>query len=316
MYNLLKGGWTIMGHMNSLIRQEKISSPSKTKTVTAKSIGSLAVTIVDIRKNYKKNREMLIELLERKRDKKEAEVVTIVEHYLNLITQSLKGFFEENKVNIASYAAEIVNRKKTLDHKGIFQQVLPRVQLEQLQMDIKHEIQQEIQFLFGVKSLKIAGIKSNVDELVHHQQQDIDILISEYRKAVFVAEHMTIVANNLWDQCLDTFNFSPIVKQVVKKFEIGSIFINTVNCRPGDQLLYYRREIEKYLTGVMINIENRMNQDMRDTTAKVFYELYDQTIATCFEKRLAFLMAKDNKNVVKKRGKTHLYLLKQADVSI
>lgn len=305
-----------MGNMNALIRQEKILFSSKTKTVTAKSITSMAVTIVDIRKIYRSNREMMIILLERKQAKKEAEVVTSVEHYLTLITKSLQDFFEENKTNIASYAAEIVNRKKKLDHKRIFQQVLPRAELEQLQMDIKHEIQQEIQTLFGVRSLKIAGMKWNVDELVHQQhKQNIDRLLSEYRKAIFVAEHMTTVANKIWDQCLDTYNFSPMVEKVVKKFEIGSSFMSTVNCQPEDQLLSCQREIEQYLTGVMINIENRMNQDMRDTTAKVFYELYDQTIARCFEKRLALLVAKDNRNMAPRRGKTPLYLLKQADVS-
>ncbi|MBC8015841.1 MAG: hypothetical protein H7X79_08865 [Sporomusaceae bacterium] len=306
-----------MGNMNALMSQEKLSFSSKTKRVTVKNIDSMAVTIVDIRTMYRNNREMLMVLLERKRAKKEAEVVTIVENYLNLITKRLKDFFEENKVNIASYAAEIINRKKKLDPKGIFQEVISRAELEQLQMDIKNEIQQEIHTLFGVKSLEIAGIKSNVDELVHHQHKnDIEILLSEYRKAVFVAEHMTTVANKVWDQCLDAFNLSPMVEKIVKKFEIGSIFMNTVNCRPEDQLLSCRREIEKHLTGVMINIENRMNQHMRNTTAKVFYELYDQTIARCFEKRLAFLMTKDNKEVARKRGKTQLKLVKQANVSL
>lgn len=306
-----------MGNMNALIRQENLLFSSKTKMVTVKNIDSMAVTIVDIRKMYRNNREMLVVLLERKRANKEAEVVSIVENYLNFITKSLKDFFEESKVNIASYAAEIVNKKMKLDTKGIFQQVLPRAELEQLQMDIKHEIQQEIHTLFGVKSLEIAGIKSNVDELVHHQHKDdINILLSEYRRTVFVAEHMTAVANKVWDQCLDSYNFSPMVEKAVKKFEIGNIFMSTVNCQPEDQLLSCRREIEKYLTGVMINIENRMNQDMRNTTAKVFYELYDQTIVSCIEKRLALLVTKNNKKVPPKRRNTPLYLLRQADVSL
>jgi len=305
-----------MGDIASLMIQDNISYPSKVKMVTAKKIGCMAVPIVDMRKIYKNNTEMLILLLEGKRAKKEAEVVNIVEYYVSYITNSLKELFAANRGNVASYAAEIANRKKTLDHKIVFQQILPREQLDQLQMEIKQEIQQEIEMLFGVKSLNIAGIKSNVDELVHLQHnQDIDILLSEYHKAIFVAEHMTIVANKVWDQCLGTLNLPPAVEKVVKKFKIGSIFINTVNCRPKDQLLNCQRETEKYLTGVMINVENRMNQDMRDTAAKVFYELYDQTIASCFDKRLALLMAKDNNPVVKKRSRAPLFLLKQANVS-
>lgn len=306
-----------MGNMNALIKQENLSFSSKTKRVATKNIDSMAVNIVDIRKMYRNNQEMLIVSLERKRAKKEAEVVTIVENYLNLITKSLKDLFEKNKINIASYAAEIVKRKRKVDYKVIFQQVLPRAELVQLQMDIKHEIQQEIHTIFGVKSLEIAGIKSNVDELVPHQhKKDIDILLSEYCKAVFIAEHMTTVANKLWDQSLDTFKLPPMVTKVAKKFQLGSIFMRTVNCRPEDQLLSCQREIEKQLTGVMINIENRINQEMRNTTAKVFYELYDQIIASCFEKRLALLVAKDNKKMTPIKGKTPLHLLKQANVSL
>ncbi|GMB02236.1 hypothetical protein [Pelosinus sp. IPA-1] len=306
-----------METMSALIRQEDLSFSSKTKIINVKSIDSMAVDIVDIRKMHRNNKEMRMVSLERKRAKKEAEVVTIVENYLNLITKNLKDLFEKNKINITSYAAEIVNRKKKVDHKEIFQQVLPITELEQLQMDIKHEIQQEIHTLFGVKSLEIASIKSNVDKLIPHQhKKDIDILLSEYRRAVFVAEHMTTVANKLWDQCLDTFKLPPMATKVAKKFELGSIFMKTVNCRPKDQLRSCQREIEKQLTGVMINIENRINQDMRNTTTKVFYELYEQTIAPCFEKRLALLVTKDNSKAVVIREKTPLHLLKQANVSL
>jgi len=306
-----------MENANALIRQDNISIPSKAKTVTPRNIGSMAVAIIDISKIYRNKKEMLIVLLERKQAKKEAEVVTIVEHCLNFITKSLNDFFEGNKAHIASYTAEIINRQKALDHNGIFQQVIPRAQLEQLETDIKHEIQQKIYLLFGVKSLKVAGIKSNVDELVHLQHNpEIEILFSEYRRAIFVAKHMTTFANKLWDQCLGTFNLPLMVEKVVKNFKLGSIFINTVNCRPEDQLLCYRREVEKYLTGVMINIENQMNQDMRETTAKVFYELYDQNIFDYSEERIASLVVKDNKKVVRKREKTPLYLLKQANISL
>jgi len=306
-----------MGNMNSLIKQDVISFPSKTKIRMIKNIGSMVVKIVDIYKIYRNKREILILLLESKNAKKEAEVVAVVEHHLNLITNRLNEFFVGNQANIASYAAAIVTNKKTLDHKEVFQEVLHREQLEKLEMDIKHEIQHAINLLFGVKSLKIAGIKLNVDALVHDQhQQDIDILLSEYRKSVFVAKHMTTVANKVWDKCLDTLNLSFMVEKVVRKFKIGNVFISAVHCRPEDQLRSCRREIENYLTGVMINMENRINQDMRDTTAKVFYELYDQTIASDFENRLALLMAKDNKQIVKKTKKTSLYLLKQANVSL
>ena len=316
MSNLLKRGWTIMGHMSSLMKQEDISFPSKIKTLTAKKIGSIAVKIVDIHKIHKNDREILIVLLENQHAKKEAEVVHIVENYLSLITTSLKELFAGNHTTIVSYATAIGNRKLSLDHKVIFQQLLPKVKLEQFEMDIKQKIQQEIETLFGVKSLKIASIKSKVDELVYHQQsQDIDMLLSEYRKAIFVAQHMTTVGNKVWDHCLGTFDLPFIPEKVVKKFKIGSLFINIVNCRPENQVQCYQQEIERYLTGVMINIENRINQEMRETTAKVFYELYDQTIASSFDKRLAVLMTGDRSYMVKKKGRAPLYLLKQANIS-
>jgi len=306
-----------MGNLNALIREETISFPSKTHKKTARSIGSSAVRIVEIRKIYTTKREILILLLESQRAKKEAEIVTRVERNLKFITNSLKTFFQAYKANVTSYSADVVNRKKTLDNNAIIQYVLPTVQLQQLEMEMKNEIQQEINLVFGVKSLKIAAIKSNVDELVHHQhEQNIDRLLSEYRKAIFVAQHMTTVANKVWDQCLDTFDLPPIVNKVVKKFKIGSLFMNTVNCRPSHQLGCCRREIEKYLTGILINVENEINQDMRKTTAKVFYELYDQTIASDFENQLAVLMTQSHQQVVKKRRKSSLYLLKQADVSL
>ena len=78
VYNLLKEGWALMGHMDVLIKQESRSSSLNTKTITAKKIGSTAVTIVDMRRMYRNNREMLMILLERKRANKEAEVVTMV----------------------------------------------------------------------------------------------------------------------------------------------------------------------------------------------------------------------------------------------
>jgi hypothetical protein len=302
----------IMGNVNSLTIAENLSFSLKTKVVTVKNIGSLAMNIVDVRKMYRSKRQMLITLLEHQRAKKEAEVVAVVEHCLCLIRGRLKDFFESNKKKINLYAMQIMNTNQKVDNKGLFQQVLDGAKLKHLQMEIKNEIQQEIQLLFDVKSLTLAGNNPSFDELVDHQ--NINALLSEYRKTIFVSKHMTTVANAVWDQCLDTLNVSHMIGKVIKKFALGSIFINIVNCQTKSQLIGCQREIERYLTGVMINIEHQIYQETSDTVVKVFYELYDQTVASYFDKYLALLEARDNKNSGKE--KTSLYVLKQAYISL
>jgi len=284
-----------MENRNWSIRQGIVLFPSKT-------INSVAVNRVNMRKIYRNKREMLILLLEGKRAKKEAEVANRVEHCLNLISKTISKFFAQQQVYIGSYATQIANKRWTVKQINIFQRMLSSAPLQQLQMNLKHEIQQEFQLLFGVTSLKIAGIKWDVDELVQHQQ-DVERQFAEYCKAILVAEYMTILANKVGEQCLSTLNCPPIFEKVAKKFKIGSIFISAVDCQPEEQILRYQREIKKYLTGAMTNIENRINQDMRAITAKAFYDLYDQTMASCFEKKLALLVARDNNQVAQKQKK-------------
>jgi hypothetical protein len=302
----------IMGNVNSLIIEEKFSFSVKTRVVTVKTIGSLAIPIIDIRKMYRSRKEMLITLLEQQRAEKEAEVVTAVEHCLHLIRERLNNFFKENKKSINLYAIQIMNRKKKIDNKGLFQQVINEKELAHLQIEIKKEIQQEIQLLFAVKSLTLAGSNPSFDALIDHQ--NINTLLSEYRKTIFVAKHITTAANTIWDQCLDTLNVPNIIGKVIKKFALGSIFVSTVNCQAKDQSISCQREIEKYLTGVMMNIEHQIYQEMSGTVVKVFYELYDQIIASYFDKHVALVEAKDNKNSGKE--KISLYLLKQAYMSL
>jgi hypothetical protein len=293
----------IMRNVNSLIIEENLSFSVETRVLNVKTIGCLAMTIVDVRKMYRSKREMLITLLEQQQTKKEAEVVTVVEHCLRLIRKRLSNFFEHNKKKINLYARQIMSTNKKVDNKGLFQQVLDGEGLRHLQLEIKNEIQQEIQLLFDVKSLLLAGNNTSVEDLVDHQ--NMNILLFEYRRTIFVAKHMTTAANTVWDQCLDTLNVSNIIGKVIKKFPLGSIFIKTVNCQLEDQLIGCQRELERYLTGVMMNIEHRIYQEMSDTVAKVFYELYDETVTSYFDKRLGLLEARGNKTV---RRKKYLYI--------
>jgi len=292
-----------MGNVNSLIVAENLSFSLKNKVVTVKTIGSLAMTIVDVRRMYQSKREMLMMLLEHRRAKKEAEVVAVVERCLCLIRERLKDFFENDKKKIHLYAMQVVYTNSKIDNKELFQEVLREEKLRNLQMELKNEIQQEIQLLFNVKSLTLAGSKSSLDELVDHL--NINVLLSEYQKTIFVAKHMTTVANTLWDQCLDTLKIPNIIKKVIKKFPLGSMFIKTTNCQPENQLMSCQREIEKYLTGVMMNVEYRIHQEMSDTVVRVFYGLYDQAIASYFDQRLALLENSDNTAV---RRKKFLYI--------
>jgi len=301
----------IMSNVNSLIIEENLSFSLKTRVVTVKNIGTLAMTIIDARKMYRSKRAMLITLLEYQRAKKEAEVVTVVEHCLHLIRERLNDFFQKNKKKIDLYALQLMNTNQKVDNKELFQQVLPEEELRHLQMEIKNEIQQEIQLIFAVKSLTLAGSNPNFDELVDHQ--NMNILLLEYRKAILVSKHMTTAANTAWDQCIDTLNVPNMIRKVIKKFALGSIFINTVNCQTKNQFIGCQREIKRYLTGVMMNIEHQIYQEMSGTVVKVFYELYDQTIASYFDKHLALLENRDSKS--SRNEKTSLYLLKQVCIS-
>lgn len=288
-----------MRNENSLIIVEDPSFSVEYRMLNAMSISSLPMKIVDVRKLYRSKREMLIMLLEQQQTTREAEVVSVVENCLRLIRERLRNFFEHNKKKINLYAIKIISTNKKVDNEGLFQQVLDEEGLIRLQLEIKNEIQQEIQLLFDVKSLLLAGNHTSIEDLVDHQ--NMNRLLLEYRKTIFVAKHMTTAADTAWDQCLDTLNISKLIGKVIKKFPLGSIFIKTVNCQAEDQRISCQRELERYLTGVMMNIEHRIYQKMSNTVTKVFYELYDETVVSYFNKRLAGLETKGNKAARRKK---------------
>jgi hypothetical protein len=288
----------IMGNVNVLIIEENLSFSVQSRGGTVKKIGFPDMTIVDMRKRVRNKREMLITLLKQQQTKKEAEVVIVVEHCLCLIRERLNSFFDHNKKKINLYAVQIMSTNEKINNKGLFQQVFDGEGLRHLQMGLKKEIQQEIQLLFDVKSLLLAGSNINVEDLLDHQ--NVNRLLYEYRRTIFVAKHMTAAANTVWDQCLDTLDVSNIIGKVLKKFPLGSIFIKAVNCQPEDQFINCQRELERYLMGVMMTIEHRIYQEMSSTVVKVFYELYDQTVTSYFNKRLDLLEVKRN-NIMRRK---------------
>lgn len=299
--------------MHSLVERENRLYLVKSRNVAIRYFRGIMGNTVQVRKIYKSRKELTVFLLEDKQAKKEAEVTRVVDRCLHFITWRIEDFFAEYKVNIKKYAMEVVSRKKEIDSKWFFENVLPRKEVEKLQLEIKHEIQQELQQLFGVKSVQVAGIKLGLDEMVNHQR--MNSLLNEHYNTILIAKTMTNVANRIWDECLGRIKFPSLFGKIIKNFKLGSIFTKAVQCEPECELLRCKREIEKYLTGVLMNIQFRMTQEIRKTTAGVFYTLYDKMVAAEIDKRIAELVSENNIPVVMKKRTKPLYLIKQASIS-
>jgi len=254
---------------------------------------------------------VMLGLLEQKDRNQETKVALAVDCCLNTMKERLDGFFAQCKAAVVAKSHLLLDSKKSIQLEAFFNHIVSNQALEQLETEIKHEVQLQLSALFRIRSVNIAAIHPNV--LENAQIQKVAKALTEYRRTLLVANTMLKAGNKAWDKSLAQFNFSKPVGKLVKKIELGTVFMQLVHCHPDKQAEICKQQLAKRIAGIIDNIHMCLAGELSKIIAKTFYQLYDDMFAKPITEQRAQLEAK----IAQKKSRTispnpSLYIARQA----
>lgn len=253
---------------NSHITAEKI----------IKAVRPLPKTALNFRKFSNTQGTAMTKFLEQQREKRELEICNAVDRALLMIKADLREFFAQCEKNAKSYAENLLtNRSCRTD--GNKQELIPLAELQALQHNIKHKIQQDLEKVFGIAAVQVAAIHFEYDKNLIYR---LEANINEYYRTLSVMKTMKKAADAVLDKCLGQLNLPWVTGKIIERADFAAMIFAAAGCRVNDYQELSRTEVLRRVKGVLRSIELRLEHETCREVARIYYEISDAIIDKTF----------------------------------
>lgn len=225
-------------------------------------------------------------LLERKIAQSERQVAAAVECCLAAIREQVDLFRSDCRREISLNLPLLLRADCSCE--AILAKLINARQFLALEIALKKVIQQQLNQLYGMKSVNIAALHSSFADQAG--LCSFAGAFSEYRRTVSLTGLMLKVSQLVWKKSMTHNGFPKPVGKLLGRVELANVFLEALGCLPQKRQLLDQRHLAARLSGIIDNYCLRLLFDLSQLSAEIFYQLYDDVFARPFFQRRALLL--------------------------